>query len=167
MKNYLKIAAISIIVILLAGCASDFLETRLVENPEAEATIIISAIAGKGTPFKQKIADKLVEKLQGRFTVEVMNLKSVKDLENKKYDAIVVMDACEAWMHMNSRLKRALKKIPQEKVVLLVTADSKDFEWDYNGLDAITGATVDGSEGKIVERIMERIDGKFPVKNTD
>ncbi len=164
MKRFSGILALLSILILLFGCSSDYLDFKKINNRDAEKTLIISAIAGKGTPFKQKITNDLVAKLGDRFTIEVMNLRSADDLKRKKYDAIVIMDGCQAWMFLNSRLKRIMKKLPAEKQIIVVTADDLEFKWNYNGLDAITAATTPDDTSKIVEAIMAQIDEKFPPK---
>ncbi len=153
-----------LILTILFGCSSDYLDFKKVNNRESGKTLIISAIVGKGTPYKQEIANKLVEKLKDRFTIEVMNLRSASDLERKEYDAIVIMDSCEAWMFFNSRIKRIMKALPAEKQIIVVTAEDQEFEWTYNGLDAITGASTDDDSDKIAERILAQIDKKFPPK---
>ncbi len=164
MKRMMGFFTILCILILLLSCSSDYLDFKKLNNREADKTLIISAIAGKGTPFKQKIVDKLAEKLKDRFTIEVMNLRGAGDLDRKEFDAIVIMDGCQAWMFLNSRLKRIMKKLPVEKQIIVVTADDLEFKWSYNGLDAITSATTPDDTDTIVDKIIEQIDEKFPVK---
>jgi hypothetical protein len=125
-------------------------------NPNAAFNFII---IGDASPFKDAIRTKIVEKYQTIANIEIANIETLKDLKAENHDVILIMDTCIAWSRFNPSLKSYLDRSKdQSPIVLFMTAGDPDWKFSYQGVDAITSASVMGDEEKVVEKLSLQID---------
>ena len=151
-----KIICISIIFLIFFYSCSKDVNKMIVSIKNPKHKIIIGSVKSK---FKEKVIEEIVNKYKKTSEIEVTGLSKMKNISYKKYDVIVIMDECWAWMKFNKKVKTIFNKIEvKKKIVLFITAGKPDWKWKYKGIDAITSASIKGKEKDAANRIIKRID---------
>ncbi|MGC9314556.1 MAG: hypothetical protein ACP5G4_02875, partial [bacterium] len=62
-------------------------------------------------------------------------------------------------MMMNRRARKIIDKIePKDKLIAVITAGDEDWEYEKDGVEAITSASVMSEQDKVLEEIYKRVD---------
>ena len=158
MKNTLKVAlwlAISLIFISTFSCTRGVKETRMAHKG-AEFTMII---ASDSSEFKDSIRNRIIEQYQDEGNIDVVNIKRLKDINPLDYDVVLIIDTTLAWSGFNPSLNTFLENNEiKNNVVVFMTAADPDWKYSYQGLDAITSASVVENEDVKFEEISQQID---------
>ncbi|MCF7920185.1 MAG: hypothetical protein K9N06_09775 [Candidatus Cloacimonetes bacterium] len=134
MKN---IILFYLIIILLSGCKQSP-EQRVI-NPGTQSRILIAMTT---TEFKEQIVSRIIDDFGQQATIEINGLSSLKKINPAEYNAIIIMDACEAWMKFNTSLNRFTSKhTAADNVIFIITAGDPDWKWDNKNYRAITSAS--------------------------
>jgi len=116
-------------------------------------------IASDASPFKDRLRDRIIAQYRPYGNIEVVNISQLPELPAAPYDAILVMDTCLGWSRFNPSIKTFLNQHPDpNKVVLLMTADTADWTFRYQGVDAITGASAVENETILFGTLKSRLD---------
>ena len=157
MKNqeirYLLYAVLMVIV--FSSCSRNIKEMTI-NNLNAPHKIVI---ASNGSDFRDSIRDKVIRKYSNNCYIEVINLDRLQAIEYERYDAILIMDAIIAWGGLNSEMRNYIDSLSdKKKVVLFLSAGDEELKYSYNGVDAISSASVVTEEEKVVQEITGKID---------
>jgi hypothetical protein len=151
--RYLLSAALMIII--FSSCSRNIKEITI-NNLNAPHKIVI---ASNGSEFKNSIRDKVIKKYSDNCYIEVINLDKLQEVEYDRYDAILVMDAIIAWDAFNPEMKKYIDSLSdKKKVVLFLSAGDEELKYSYNGVDAISSASVVAEEEKVIQEITRKID---------
>ncbi len=93
----MKKLSLLLIVSLLFACNGKEPESRII-NPDASQKILITM---ESTEFKEKIVDKLIAEYKDISSIEIQSLKFLKKTNPADYNAIIIMDACQASLKLN------------------------------------------------------------------
>lgn len=149
-----------IVIIALVGlvyaCGGQVQEVKI-ENTEQECQLLIGAI--RASDFKNAVVKGIVDKYEATCSIEVMNVGNVKEITQKTYDVVLLVDGCRAGMRFNGKLKNFLDELTQQNVVVFVTAGDSEWEYSYNGVDAVTSASQDEKTQEVIQEIADKIDG--------
>ena len=152
------IAAGFMVLVLFAtilSCKSD-IQQRDYGPPGAPCRILIT---GATSEFKEAVVAGLVERYQETCRIVTRPLYSLNTKEFNDYDAIVLMDECQAWMAFNTKTTGLIKKIEnKDHIILFITAGDPDWTFSTQGIDAITSASEMAGKEQVIERISDRID---------
>ena len=158
MKNTLKVAlwlAISLTFISTFSCTRGVKETRMAHKG-AGFTMII---ASDSSEFKDSIRNRIIEQYQDEGNIDVVNIKRLKDINPLDYDVVLIIDTTLAWSGFNPSLNTFLENNEiKNNVVVFMTAADPDWKYSYQGLDAITSASVVENEDVKFEEISQQID---------
>ncbi|MCF7912421.1 MAG: hypothetical protein K9M99_07825 [Candidatus Cloacimonetes bacterium] len=146
MKN---IILVIMIILLLSGCKQSP-EQRVI-NPGAQSRILIAMTT---TEFKEQIVSRIINDFGERATIEINGLSSLKKVNPAEYDAIIIMDACEAGMKFNASLNNFTSKHTEtDNAIFIITAGDPDWEWDNKNYRAITSASETSHISDIVSEL--------------
>ena len=137
------------------SCAPRFQEKSFVaENPVFELLICVEP-----SEFKDQVITRLIDRYKIYGNIDLVGIKTLKNLQCEAYDAVLIMDSCEARAIFNFPLKSFLEKSEHcGNVILLMTANDPEWQYHYAGLDAVTSASVVGEEDRVVNEISGKID---------
>ncbi|MBW2624439.1 MAG: hypothetical protein JRD68_16135 [Deltaproteobacteria bacterium] len=145
----------ALMVIIFSSCSRNIKEITI-NNLNAPHKIVI---ASNGSDFRDSIRDKVIKKYSDNCYIEVINLDKLQTVEYDRYDVILVMDAIIAWGGFNPEMKNYIDSLSdKKKVVLFLSAGDEELKYSYNGVDAISSASVVEEEGKAVKEITGKID---------
>lgn len=126
-------------LLILAGCVHKLDEIRIApQSPE-----FAMLIAGNASAFKDGVREKILRKYGPFCEIHVINIDALPGLDTAAYDVVVIMDTCLAGSRLNASLKSFLDtEANRKKTVLSMTAAKPDWRFRYQGVDAITSASV-------------------------
>jgi hypothetical protein len=154
-----------IIVLMLANllaCARRVPEVRhVVVN--AEFTLLIASDASQ---FKDAVRSRVFDHYKTFSNVEVVNIARLKTLRADDFDAVLIIDTCLGWSHFNPSMKAFLDRAGDpERVVLVMTVDDTDWDFTYQGVDAITAASRMEDESRLAENLIRQLDSILQAKS--
>lgn len=145
----------SFLLLFPYACTREVQETRLF--PKAPSFTMI--IASDSSEFKDSIREMVIARYRQEGGIEVVNVKKLKDINPLDYDVVVIIDTTLAWSGFNPSLKSFLENNEyKDNVVVCMTAADPDWAYSYQGVDAITAASVVENEQDIFEEISLQID---------
>ncbi len=157
-----RLSALLIVVLVLA-CAKEPIENAIVTHPEAYRGQLL--IAGVASDFKENVITRIINRYGDKYAIRLSSFDELDNIDYSDYDIILLVDEVQAWMLFNRKFKRVMKDISErEKVVIFITAGNPDWEYDYDGLDAITSASDIVEEERVLEAITRKIDGILNAK---
>ena len=146
---------IIIVLMLTLSCAKEIPEQRFTAE-NAKYDLLITGVTSE---FKADIISRIVDRYKDQGNVDLVNIDKLDPLQCDDYDAILVIDSVQAWSLWNFSLKSFLKKTENCKnVVLLYTAGSPDWEYQYHELDAITSASQMEDQDRVFNELTYEID---------
>ncbi len=152
-KNALLIAVVTVTVFV--SC-KDTIPAEVYENPDADCKIMVTGVSSE---FKDAVLNDIVDKYSETCQIEIVEFSKAHKIDLDNYDAIILMDEVEGWMILNRRARRLIGKIePQDKLILFLTAGDEEYEYEKDGIDAITSASVLNNTGEIAEEIIAKLD---------
>lgn len=141
--------------VILLSCARHIKEDRFAQA-NAEYHILI---ASNPSEFKDGIRNRLIENYRTTANIDVVNISSLREIREDRYDAILIMDSCIAWSHLNLSFKSFLDDLERkDHVVLFLTTGGSEWDYQYRGLDAITSASVIDHQDDMFNQLKARID---------
>jgi hypothetical protein len=144
----------SLIFLASNSCTSSVKETQLShENPQFSMVI-----ASDSSEFKDSIRNRVIQQYQNEGNIEIVNIKRLKDIDPTDYDVVLIIDTCLAWSGFNPTLNSFLEDNQSKaNIVLFMTAGDPDWTYSYQGVDAITSASVVENEDVKFEEITQQI----------
>jgi len=156
-RSSIILAALS--VLLMLHCVKNIREAE-VGPADAKNKILIAAYYSE---FKNTVTQSLADRFKDKAKITVIPLEKIGDIDPKRYDVLVVIDALMAWQMFNPWTRSAIQKLkdPQDKkkLVLFLTAADPKKNYKFMDVDCITSASQVNKEGEIVEEISARING--------
>jgi hypothetical protein len=148
------VLVISFILLSSYSCTRGVNETRLShENP-----MFSMIIASDSSEFKDNIRNRVIQQYQNEGNIELVNIKRLKDIDPIDYDVVLILDTCLAWSGFNPSVNTFLENNKsKDNVVLFMTAGDPDWTYSYQGVDAITSASVVENEDVKFEEITQQI----------
>jgi len=136
------------------SCTKSVKETRI-SHEDAEFSIIIASDASE---FKDSIRKRIIHRYQDEGNIDVVNIKRLKEVNPLDYDVVLIIDTTLAWSGFNPSLNTFLEENEhKDNVVVFMTAGDPDWTYSYQGVDAITSASVAENEDGIFEEISQQI----------
>ena len=115
-------------------------------------------IASDSSEFKDSIRNRVIQQYQNEGNIEIVNIKRLKDIDPTDYDVVLIIDTCLAWSGFNPTLNSFLEdNQSKDNVVLFMTAGDPDWTYSYQGVDAITSASVVEKEDMKFQEITKQI----------
>ncbi|MDD4309949.1 MAG: hypothetical protein PHO32_06175 [Candidatus Cloacimonetes bacterium] len=148
---------LAVLLLLLASCSSSR-NQQVLNADEQQPAILITIQKGADSPFKQAIIAKLKEDYGTKYSILVKNIKGFHDVQDEKYDALIVMDQLKAWLFMNKGLKNIARKADKQKTIFFVSAGDPDWKWKREDLKLVTSATAKVNPDEVYARIKTRLD---------
>lgn len=145
------------LVLFLAGACGGQIPEMNIERSDGTCTLIIGAVDGRSSKFKEAVIHGLVERYQDTCTLEVMHVSKGEQLTSKRYDVVVLVDRRDGFMG-NDTIETIIDEVEKENIVLFVTAIAPTFEYTYGGIDAITSASQQEKEQDVIQEIADKID---------
>lgn len=149
----------SLLVLLLfdVSCASSqLIEPRQINQTEGAKRVLI---ATRPSDFKKQITDRLIENYQHHHSLRIAEITELTDIQPDNYDAMVVMGARMGFLMFSARERRFLRHLPnKERLILVMTAASSDWEWDRDDVDVITCASTEANVDPIYNEVSKRLD---------
>lgn len=159
------ILGLGLVIGLAAGCTRNLKEER---HTTIDARIDL-LIAGDASEFKDHLRKRLITHYRSSGNIEVVNIDKLRQIDIENYHVVVIMDTCLAWSRFNPSTKAFLDRISnRDKVVVLMTVDDTDWEFKYQGVDAMTAASNLENEDQVFERLriaIDRIVNTIPVSD--
>ena len=157
MKNTstaILLLSFSLIFLASNSCTSSVKENLLSrENP-----MFSMVIASDSSEFKDNIRNRIIQQYQNEGNIEIVNIKRLKDIDPTDYDVVLIIDTCLAWSGFNPTLNSFLEDNQSKaNIVLFMTAGDPDWTYSYQGVDAITSASVVENEDVKFEEITQQI----------
>ena len=141
-----------------SSCARGIKETRLSQEDPSFSMII----ASDSSEFKDSIRNRIVRHYQDHGNIEIINIKRLKAINPLDYDVVLIIDTTLAWSGFNPSLNTFLKANEYKKnVVVFMTAADPDWTYSYQGVDAITSASVLENIDVKFEEIRQQIDRRL------
>ena len=143
------------LVFVLTACSKNLRETTL-ENPDASYRLVI---AGDSSDFKDSIRERLVNNYKDICHIDVINLDKLAEIDSRQYNAVLIMDTFMAWGGFNTEVKKFIDSQPDNsKIIVFFSAGDEEATYSYNGVDAITSASVPSEENAVVDELTQKID---------
>ena len=143
------------LTILFVGCATRSVEEIGRGNRSSKRRVLI---ATQQSPFKEAVVSKVVEGLEKEACyVKIIDIKKLAEEPIEHYEAIVMINTCQA-RRLNRHARKFLTRVEgKEKIILLTTAG--DEHWKPKGVtvDAITSASEMNKAGAIADLIMDKV----------
>ena len=127
----------------------------MLTQPNAGVTLLI---AGDASEFKDSIRAAIIKRYSATCNIEIINIDKLPQKRSVDYDAVLIMDTCLAWSHFNRSVKAFLDHAENRNVVFFMTADTPDWTFTYNGVDAITSASEKEHQQVMIQRLSAAID---------
>ena len=116
-------------------------------------------IASDSSAFKDSIRNRIIQQYQDEGSIDVVNIKRLKEVNPLDYDVVLIIDTCLAWSGFNPSLNTFLEdNQTKDNVVVFMTAGDPDWTYSYKGVDAITSASVVENVEVKVKDILQQID---------
>lgn len=139
------------------SCASSqLIEPRQVSQLEGGKRVLI---ATRPSDFKKQITDRLIENYRHHYSLRIVEIDELSDIQPDDYDAMVVMGARMGFLMFSTRERRFLRHLPnKERLILVMTAASQDWEWDREDVDVITSASAESNVDPVYNEVSKRLD---------
>ncbi len=141
MKNWASVMIVFLLLLCIDLSCSGAQLVELPENDSANAGRKV-LIATRQSEFKDQIVKRLIADYGNHANLKLIELSDISDIQPAGYDAMVVMGARMGWLMFSGRERRFLRHLQHpEKLIVLMTAARRDWEWDREDVDVITCAS--------------------------
>jgi len=146
-------------LVSLSACARSVPEVRhVVVN--ARFSLLIASDA---SVFKDAVRGRVFDHYKSSGNVEVVNIGSLKTRKAEDFDAVLIIDTCLGWSRFNPSMKAFLDGVQDpERVVLFMTVDDTEWDFTYQGVDAITAASTIEDEARVAAVLIQTLDYILP-----
>lgn len=139
----------------IVGCTLPLKEQSF-KTPQAQLKLLIS---GDASPYKDTLRSAIVENYRERANIQVTNIDRLGDISPDDFDAILIINTCLAWTHLNPTILSFMEKpAAAARVVWFMTVDDIDARYHHGGVDAITAASVVENQQGVTRRLIQEID---------
>ena len=144
-----------LLVMMTAASCARVTETRFLKEDAKYEILVASGASG----FKDSVRSRIVEHYRPVANIDVITIQSLGHVDEKHYDAILIMDTCLFGNRLNLSLRTFLDALEDEdRLVLFLTMGSPEKECDYGDVDAITSASEVNHEQAVFEMLKKEID---------
>ncbi|MBN2041912.1 MAG: hypothetical protein JW864_17890 [Spirochaetes bacterium] len=156
MKTFRFIYFVFLVSLIFAvSCTTNVRDQEFVTD-NAKFSIVF---AGDSSEFKDKIRTTLIDKYKSKANIYIVSNDNLKNLDQQKYDAVVIMNTCLAGSPSYGDIESFIDSNDNKnKIILFVSANRTSWKYSYNGVDAITAASKSGDPQSIAQEISGRID---------
>lgn len=152
--RWVAIILLSMLVALQA-CARSVPEVNHVAV-NARFTLLIASDASE---FKDAVRGRVLDHYKSYSNVEVINIGRLKARQADDFDAVLIIDTCLGWSRFNPSMKAFLDDARNpERVVLFMTVDDTEWDFTYQGVDAITAASHMEDEAGVAADLIQELD---------
>ncbi len=152
--RWMTIFLLSMLVSLHA-CARSVPEVRHV-TVNARFNLLIASDA---SVFKDTVRGRVFDHYTPSGNVEVVNIGSLKTRKAEDFDAVLIIDTCLGWSRFNPSMKAFLDGAQDpDRVVLFMTVDDTEWDFTYQGVDAITAASTIEDEARVAAILIQKLD---------
>jgi len=143
------------VLLFLASCTRPVTEAKFVTaQPRFDLLI-----ASDASDFKNHLRERIIAHYRPYGNIEVINIADLPGRQTAAFDAVLVMDTCMGGSRFNPSIKTFLDQHPEpQKVVLLMTADTIDWSFRYQDVDAVTAASAVENETPLFLTLKGRLD---------
>ena len=142
-------------LVILQACARSVPEVRHVAV-NARFSLLIASDASE---FKDAVRGRVFDHYKPNNNVEVVNIGSLKTHHAEDFDAVLIIDTCLGWSRFNPSMKAFLDDAQDpDRIVLFMTVDDTEWDFTYQGVDAITAASHVEDEARIAAELIREID---------
>ena len=146
-------------LVSLSACARSVPEVRHVVVNARFSLLIASDASG----FKDAVRGRVFDHYKSSGNVEVVNIGSLKTRKAEDFDAVLIIDTCLGWSRFNPSMKAFLDGAQDpERVVLFMTVDDTEWDFIYQGVDAITAASTIEDEARVAAVLIQKLDHILP-----
>jgi len=154
LKQSLLPLLLTVLLLLTESCATHIKPERM-ETADAKFSM---AIGGTSTEFKDDIITRLVSTYKDRGNIDIMDFDALQKVSCSDYDIVLVMDECQAWTLFNDTFENfASDNAGCNNIVYFFTAGD-EWQCEYEGLDAVTSASIAGDEDRVFNELKDKID---------
>jgi len=116
-------------------------------------------IASDASEFKDAVRKQVFDHFSNYSNVEVVNIRRLKTIQTRDFDAVIIIDTCLGWSQFNPTMKAFLDDAEDPgRIVLFLTVDDTDWVFTYQGVDAITAASRMEDEDRVAAELIRQID---------
>lgn len=116
-------------------------------------------IASDASVFKDAVRGRVFNHYKPSGNVEVVNIGSLKTRKAEDFDAVLIIDTCLGWSRFNPSMKAFLDGAQDpDRVVLFMTVDDTEWDFTYQGVDAITAASNIEDETRVAAALIQKLD---------
>ena len=150
-KNIFSIClCLCFLIIFFVSCSSKLIETKSEDQNISERILI----ASESSEFKDKLRKLVIDEFHSDYSIDVVNIDTLKNIDSGRYSVVLIIDTCMAWSGLNFSLKSFMSDVEnREKTVLFITAGDPDWQYSYQEVDAITSASEIESEDALFRKI--------------
>jgi hypothetical protein len=142
-------------LVTLQACARSVPEVNHVAV-NARFTLLIASDASE---FKDAVRVRVFDHYKSYSNVEVVNIGQLKARQADDFDAVLIIDTCLGWSRFNPSMKAFLDNAQNpNRVVLFMTVDDTEWDFTYQGVDAITAASHMEDEARVAADLIQKLD---------
>jgi hypothetical protein len=142
-------------LVSLHACARSVPEVRHVAV-NARFSLLIASDA---SVFKDAVRGRVFDYYTPSGNVEVVNIGSLKTRKAEDFDAVLIIDTCLGWSRFNPSMKAFLDGAQDpDRVVLFMTVDDTEWDFSYQGVDAITAASNIEDDARVAAVLIQKLD---------
>lgn len=144
-----------LLMVSLQACARSVPEVRHVAV-NAQFSLLIASDASE---FKDAVRGRVFDHYKTNSNVEVVNVARLKTIQADDFDAVLIIDTCMGWSRFNPSMRAFLDGATDfDHVVLFMTVDDTEWEFSYQGVDAITAASRLEDESRVAQGLILELD---------
>jgi len=149
-------------LVLFLSCAPRLHEFHIVP-PSPSFHMLIAADT---SPFKDRIREDLIAAYRYTGAIHVIDIRDLSRIDTAPYDVVVLLDTCLAWSGFNFSVKTFLDNPGNRaRTVLAMTAGDPDWQYQYQGVDAVTAASRPAGRAQFLARIKAGIEAVLLSEN--
>lgn len=143
------------LILLCHGCASRAVKPRQIGEPYSPNRVLI---ATQYSEFKEAVVTRILESFKcDPVYFKVIGVRELKHESTEQYKAVVISNACMAW-HLNAHVANFLNRaLEREKIIVLSTANSKNWRPKAPGIDAITSASNMANVESVADIVVHKV----------
>ncbi len=142
--------------LLLTGCGSRLLKEIKLINENAKHKFLI---ASDSSEFKDEIRNTIIEKYKNTCSIEIVNIEKLSEKSGRDYDFVLIMLEIQDWGMLNPEMRDFIDKTEdKKKIIMFATSMNPYYEYDYEGVDAVTSASNMENKYEILEKLTAQVD---------
>ena len=143
------------LLMTVLSCARSVPEVRHVVVDARHSLLI----ASDTSEFKDAVRMRVFDHFKPYSNVEVTRIGHLKEHHADDFDAVLIIDTCLAWSRFNPSLKAFMDAAQDPgRIILFLTVDDTDWDFTYQGVDAITAASRMEDEARVATMLIRDLD---------